>query len=91
MSCSDLFNKTSVELVSVWKANSSTWSVSVEEYDGSGNSIFALANLTGAPDDIEELHMNILKDSALYARIIQVGEKQAEYSDGKRTLNCRFE
>lgn len=89
--CSDSFNKTTVSLISAWDANSLTWLVFIEEFDGAGNQVMKLDNLVGAPDDIESLHMNITNGVGAYAKIIQVGESEALYKDGNRVLNCSFQ
>lgn len=89
--CPDSFNKTVVNLISAWDIDASQWIVFLEEFDSSGTQILKLDNLVGTPDAIESLHMNIKNNLGLYAKIVQIGESQAQYSDGNRLLTCSFQ
>jgi PBP1b-binding outer membrane lipoprotein LpoB len=89
--CPDSFNNTIVTLVSAWDVDALQWVVFLEEFDRTGNQILKIDNMVGTPDDIESLHMNIKNNLGLYAKIIQIGESQAQYTDGKRILTCSFQ
>ncbi len=89
--CPDTLRRTELELTSVWQNNSSTWLVSLNEFDRSGKLVFAIKNLVGKPDSIESLHMNINQGSTLFAKVSQNGQTEAIYKDSNRILNCTFE
>ena len=89
--CLDSFNKTTVSLVSVWVATNMQWTVYLEETDGSGNQVFELNNLAGFPDKVESLHMDIEDNLGSYAKVIQINESQAQYTDSNRVLSCSFQ
>jgi hypothetical protein len=89
--CLDSIDKSGLNLTAIWDANKSNWNVSLIEKDKFGNQVISLKDLVGAPDDVEELHMNITHGDVLYAIIFQIGKNEAQYRDGSKIWNCTFQ